>query len=975
MDLRLQFFATYLTNPSSDDGFFHFPIRPSMCLISGVTGAGKSTLFEAIRWCLYGTLRGIHPLNGPSTAKTHVEIRFVWREYLLTITRLRNPSHFELRYVKTKVVQTSNDDDDDDVEMISVPSSSADHEPAVILENDIAQEWINKNFYEEKKWMICSYVPQNLRHLFLQCSADVQWEMLRLLAGVTENVDEFKQRAKDNHVQAERKASDLQLSMTNESKNIEEWKSLYLEHYAKCNSYNREDVRVVVYKLLIDNNDDNDNDNDIQKMIDTLSSKSKEAINNVTNTLTAIEQRHNLKRSERTCCETTIQSLEVREKLLMDRMRDNTYDVHRLSVLDGQMVDLQKTRADATTNLLRLRTRTNVLVEELTHVVAFETVMQNTDDDKTSSCTWSRQNIVDEIRRRNDLNALQRQFAKQIHSVELVEKLRPFMSETTKTTTAIAQCLSETEQQVRNNKSLMHDLRASSAIDTSKLASEWENHCKATVKYDSLGGPEAAQQQLQTTIDELKEEIQTLRQKINAEEERQKILSTLYECPCCKHKLKWDNERRVLLDASSEIVVAVHAEDDDENDSDMKDDLQQYTKMLTQYTEGLVRCQKEIGVRERLLAQAGLQPQQQTTTVVLTPLMKERLDVLVRGQQEYNALERTTDELQRAVQLLQTAMNNIVTITTPSSVSKMSDAILQQWLSLSTKSWTFSTSANATTSAKVKEEIEDIRSQIADVEREFASVELVEKEHRSLKQQAERYEDARTQVDSVGTALRNETLRLVQMETCCEIDAMVANVRAQLSFCADLERAVSIQRKILEQEDRVAQLVTEQASHVERAKRLDRLRKIMDSVESSLLTACVKHLNSIMTMVLPYLFDQPISTHLELSKIAKTTQRVSHRVNFQIMYRSDKDRAIETLSGGESDRISIVMSLAFASMTSFPFLFVDEAFTSLDIETRDRCIAALRHAANNMGKCIVLVCHDSLEGLFDHVIHVHPQIQ
>ena len=39
-------------------------IQNGLTLFKGESGSGKSTVLEAIRWCLYGQLRQVFPFNG-----------------------------------------------------------------------------------------------------------------------------------------------------------------------------------------------------------------------------------------------------------------------------------------------------------------------------------------------------------------------------------------------------------------------------------------------------------------------------------------------------------------------------------------------------------------------------------------------------------------------------------------------------------------------------------------------------------------------------------------------------------------------------------------------------------------------------------------------------------------------------------------------------------------------------------------------
>lgn len=79
-------------------------------------------------------------------------------------------------------------------------------------------------------------------------------------------------------------------------------------------------------------------------------------------------------------------------------------------------------------------------------------------------------------------------------------------------------------------------------------------------------------------------------------------------------------------------------------------------------------------------------------------------------------------------------------------------------------------------------------------------------------------------------------------------------------------------------------------------------------------------------------------------------------------------RSIDSFSGGESDRLSLAFTCACSLLSDSPFLILDECISSLDTELRDRVIRTLRTIRRD--KFIIVICHDTVDGLFDHIIPV-----
>ena len=81
-----------------------------------------------------------------------------------------------------------------------------------------------------------------------------------------------------------------------------------------------------------------------------------------------------------------------------------------------------------------------------------------------------------------------------------------------------------------------------------------------------------------------------------------------------------------------------------------------------------------------------------------------------------------------------------------------------------------------------------------------------------------------------------------------------------------------------------------------------------------------------------------------------------------------KDVALTELSGGELDRYSIAVAVAFAQVRGNPFLAFDETLSSLDPEKRKDCIDAVRTALP--GRPVVFVSHDLQGGLFEKIVDI-----
>lgn len=147
---------------------------------------------------------------------------------------------------------------------------------------------------------------------------------------------------------------------------------------------------------------------------------------------------------------------------------------------------------------------------------------------------------------------------------------------------------------------------------------------------------------------------------------------------------------------------------------------------------------------------------------------------------------------------------------------------------------------------------------------------------------------------------------------------------------------------------------------------ISRLKKLALDIECYQLQHTVNTLNTCIADINSYLFDIPISVSIRLFKETKTTGKVKPQVNVVINYRSMEFTDIKQLSSGERDRVGIALTLAMNRLSGCPILILDESISLLDSQSKDSAIKSIR--TYSTGKTVIMVCHASTTGLFDHVL-------
>lgn len=143
------------------------------------------------------------------------------------------------------------------------------------------------------------------------------------------------------------------------------------------------------------------------------------------------------------------------------------------------------------------------------------------------------------------------------------------------------------------------------------------------------------------------------------------------------------------------------------------------------------------------------------------------------------------------------------------------------------------------------------------------------------------------------------------------------------------------------------------------------MRNIAINKQSLVHQKLVTNINNFLKVAVPRLFDEPISILVNTSKQNKLGAEVSS-VNLQISYQGDDDVDLSSLSGGEKRKISALISLAFSGSFKSKMMILDESIACLDSETRVRLINVIKEVMKK--KIVIITCHGIQTGIFDQVI-------
>jgi ABC-type lipoprotein export system ATPase subunit len=156
--------------------------------------------------------------------------------------------------------------------------------------------------------------------------------------------------------------------------------------------------------------------------------------------------------------------------------------------------------------------------------------------------------------------------------------------------------------------------------------------------------------------------------------------------------------------------------------------------------------------------------------------------------------------------------------------------------------------------------------------------------------------------------------------------------------------------------------------HLDYEANIQKIKAIIQELNSQTMEEVVETINYNVNLILNEIFEADIQVLLKTHKDLKTKACTKLQVNLQVMYKSQVYDSPYRLSGGEQDRISIALTLALAKMSSSPLLLLDECMAALNSELQERCLKIIARFLPN--KTILHVCHSITKGTHHQVLEL-----
>lgn len=174
---------------------------------------------------------------------------------------------------------------------------------------------------------------------------------------------------------------------------------------------------------------------------------------------------------------------------------------------------------------------------------------------------------------------------------------------------------------------------------------------------------------------------------------------------------------------------------------------------------------------------------------------------------------------------------------------------------------------------------------------------------------------------------------------------------------------------LIDQRDALAKLRDALDVYQHREARAVQLKEAMITIQHARYAMSTARVNMELSDIIKGLYTKPLSVQLRMFKIVKKGNRIKPTVNLYVMMDNEEiDPSV--ISGGESDRLSIALTLALSKVRCSPILLLDECFTSLPANDRDRTIDIIVKHGKAQDRFFLCIAPNSSSDWFEKEIEV-----
>ncbi len=969
-----------------------------LTLLKGQSGAGKSTILEAIRWCLFGSIRGIYPSGWTPTYggepigknKTYVIIDLG----NLTVLRSQAP------------------------EQLSV-SGPALKDNTLVSES--AQQYIESIFGNKNVWLASSFIRQGEKCPLMTASNTERMTLLNEILFGNENTSEFENP--DYYIEK----IDVELEKLEKQITADTavFNSYYTKYVEAINNFTNPYKWSNMSQEFIDG-------------LDTRISEFKEAIGNLSNKLLEVSR------------------LEERKKLIESKLSNlATSSPNIFNVSD----DVAKEECEAkTSKIVKLQNEVLALKNQLQEAINTKTKFESLNNEYTSlkmqlkdlqPSVFSTSELKDKITEtKKELFKVQSEEALKAKLSRELENLQIALSHSEKALEEFPEDKRDVEQlkTILNNTQVYQELqevhssitKLSEIIKTGTLVSESEitgkrsqlisdlnkakfshNICnkynlltmesinkyieetQGKLQYYENCKEQAVKQNQYNTLQKQKTDLESRYISLNIslaytdvsviDEQILNIenrLGSPLKCPGCNCTLEYKNN--TLVKPESELIsreeglkqiselkqqrnAILFNKDLDSKittiesqmslltfDSKMADEV---IPNLDAMNLSLRECRlvdiiaSPVEIQSQLDHLDRLEEYYKLSNLYKTKLSQFDSSIDFKGDIVY--LKKAIESMPVILDKITSIKRSISAIVIP-NIAKSSETLVSEISALQSD---YDTACKTEAMNKIHSQLMTI--DLIDEDFFTNKINVNEKEIQDLQnevsimrqtlKEVQEYKTLKTQFDEISIPHSSEEIKqnLEQNQTIYD-ELLIQRQQAvyMLSLMTNKTELENLQKALMT-------LAGKQAS-------MNKLKALIIDVTNSALQDLVENINNTTNNILEELFDNAMTIELKLYKEMKAKKQTKPYVNMTIYHNGNTYDNINNLSGGESARVSLALTLSLSSIFPTPFLCLDECMSSLDMNWREACIEVLRKYAG--GRTILDIEHLAVEGTFDDVI-------
>lgn len=904
----------------------------AITLVKGASGAGKSTILQAIYWCLFGGMRGIYNSSG-ETKKCNVTLSVS----NLTIYRQKKP----------------------DLLKVNIESH------IYIYEDEIAQNMIDRMFGLKDLWKACCYVEQKQRCALLSGTNAERMDLLNQLSFSTDNptlciskISECLSTVNKEFVDKQnRYKAEVEVYANEFSKRpvtvdmVELTEPTVLTQLQQDILLITAEIEVLKSTLMEQKKLEGTRDS-LQKQIEAVSFKLN-SLDPETNSQNQFKQK--IMDAEQNIAEIVV-------KLQQLAQSDNLTKQYATQL---KQYDLQITQCD--TQIKQCENQIKQCTSQLQQVVDQITQCELQISQNTNKFEDTQVKISESTGKLIGYNVTEELLNKPVTSSEIWQVKQ---SETNR-----AKMLADSDsincpysaEAIKEALGALHSQLAN--LNTIDKRLQMYNQLQTNInKFNQLGISE--EELNQEKIDEYDAESRKIAQEISEMRKSKDIIS----CPRCKGGLRYLNGHL----HTSEGAVGISPEQ-------IKSKEGEYTTMLNKI-KGLRTAQQQYKDIQAATVACGDLSELNGTTIQNTNLEKQQTQQLITfvSRLQYIPEVGISSNILEAIAYHQGLYKQLETIQGQvDTIGKQKDSLIQQQNNFTqqhtnllehTQTHRFnkeqiiqtkqefikenqhlqeSNQNNSVIQSQLNSEKEKLTQEINRYKKEIERLQTLTI---TRQQYSNQLGTLQQQLEQVVNQIKPETEQLYQMNV-----ELLATKKQQLDDATYARNMTERQGKLENDRQNILNIYADVTS-------LEQLKQIAINVECKQLQETVDAINIAMIDALGAFFNEPISVTLKLYKEIKSKKnQLKPGVNITIKYKCAEYDSVNQMSGGEGDRVSLALIMALNRVSTSPLLLLDECMTSFDVSLKESCVNVLK---TNTDKTILCVDHGEVEGFYDEVLPI-----